>query len=119
MVYYSQEQVQSSNDGTVGSRKLIIKIYNIIFIIKTSMGALFAKVIQVLKIIPIILYFTKDNKLKQGKIIPGANIPIISKENIKKKPDSLIVLAWNFFNEIKRENKHLSKQIISIKDLEK
>ena len=29
------------------------------------MGALFAKIIQVLKIIPIILYFTKDNKLKQ------------------------------------------------------
>ena len=61
----------------------------------------------------------EDNKLKQGKIIPGVNIPIISKENIKKKPDSLIVLAWNFFNEIKRENKHLSKQIINIKDLEK
>ena len=28
------------------------------------MGALFAKVIQVLKIMPIILYFTKNNKLK-------------------------------------------------------
>ena len=61
----------------------------------------------------------EDNKLKQGKIIPGVNIPIISKENIKKKPDSLIVLAWNFFKEIKRENRHLSKQIINIKDLEK
>ena len=61
----------------------------------------------------------EDNKLKQGKIIPGVNIPIISKENIKKKPDNLIVLAWNFFKEIKRENRHLSKQIINIKDLEK
>ena len=61
----------------------------------------------------------EDNKLKQGKIVPGVNIPIISKENIKKKPDSLIVLAWNFFKEIKRENRHLSKQIINIKDLEK
>jgi nucleoside-diphosphate-sugar epimerase/quercetin dioxygenase-like cupin family protein len=61
----------------------------------------------------------EDNKLKQGKIVPGVNIPIISKENIKKKPDNLIVLAWNFFEEIKRENRHLSKQIISIKDLEK
>ena len=29
------------------------------------MGTLFAKVIQVLKIMPIILYFTKGNKLKQ------------------------------------------------------
>ena len=61
----------------------------------------------------------EDNKLKQGKIIPGVNIPIISKKNIKKKIDSLIVFAWNFFNEIKRENRHLSKQIINIKDLEK
>ena len=31
------------------------------------MGALFAKVIQVLKIMPIILYFTKNNKLKVEK----------------------------------------------------
>ena len=61
----------------------------------------------------------EDNKLKQGKIVPGVNIPIISKENIKEKPDYLIVLAWNFFKEIKRENRHLSKQIINIKDLEK
>tara|TARA_B100000902_G_scaffold176842_1_gene170478 strand:+ start:341 stop:523 length:183 start_codon:yes stop_codon:yes gene_type:complete len=28
------------------------------------MGALFAKIIQVLKIMPLILYFTKNNKLK-------------------------------------------------------
>ena len=32
------------------------------------MGALFAKVIQVLKIMPLILYFTKGNKLKQEPI---------------------------------------------------
>ena len=61
----------------------------------------------------------EDNKLKQGKIVPGVNIPIVSKENIKKKPNILIVLAWNFFKEIKRGNRHLSKQIINIKDLEK
>jgi hypothetical protein len=34
------------------------------------MGALFAKVIQVLKIMPIILYFTKNNKLKQEPAEP-------------------------------------------------
>ena len=32
------------------------------------MGTLFAKVIQVLKIMPLILYFTKGNKLKQEPI---------------------------------------------------
>ena len=34
------------------------------------MGALFAKVIQVLKIMPLILYFTKGNKLKTDPADP-------------------------------------------------
>ena len=31
----------------------------------------------------------------------------------------MIVLAWNFFDDIKKNNNYLSKNIISIKDLEK
>ena len=46
-------------------------------------------------------------------------IPIISKKKLNSKPDYLLVLAWNFFEEIKRNNKGLAKNFISIKNLEK
>jgi len=59
----------------------------------------------------------EDNKLKQGKFVPGVNIPIVSKKSIKKNPDCVLVLAWNFFEEIKKENKNLSKKFISLSDL--
>ncbi len=61
----------------------------------------------------------EDNKLKQGKFLPGIKIPIISKEKIKQKPNTLLVLAWNFFKEIKEKNKNFAKNFVSIKDLEK
>ena len=60
----------------------------------------------------------EDNKLKHGKFLPGMNIPITSKEKIKKKPDYAVVLAWNFYEEIKKKNSSLAHKFISIKDLE-
>ena len=60
----------------------------------------------------------EDNKFKQGKFLPGMKIPIISKEKLKKKPDYALVLAWNFFDEIKKKNNNLANKFISIKDLE-
>ena len=60
----------------------------------------------------------EDNKLKHGKFLPGMKIPIVSKSNIKNKPDYALVLAWNFINEIKRKNIDLAHKFISIKDLE-
>jgi len=63
-------------------------------------------------------FIVEDNKLKQGKFLPGMKIPIISKEDLKEKPDYLLVLAWNFFNEIKKKNGDLAHKFISIKDLE-
>ena len=56
--------------------------------------------------------------LKHGKFVPGMNIPIISKDKIKSKPDCALVLAWNFFDEIKKNNSDLAHKFISIKDLE-
>ena len=45
---------------------------------------------------------------------------ICSKKSIKgEKFDFVIVLAWNFFEEIKNNNKDLSAKFISINDLEK
>ncbi len=62
-------------------------------------------------------FIVEDNKLKHNKIIPGINIPIYPKEKIKDKNSQILVLAWNFFDEIKSKNKHLSNEFISVKDL--
>ena len=63
-------------------------------------------------------YIIDDNPLKNNKYIPGAKILIKNQKN-KRKVDYLLVLAWNFYNEIKKNNKNLAKKIISIHDLEK
>ena len=66
-----------------------------------------------------IKYIIEDNPLKKGKFIPGVNIPVVQKRDIEDKNSLLLVLAWNFFEEIKNNNINLTKDIISIKDLEK
>ena len=63
-------------------------------------------------------FVIEDNVLKQGKFIPGVNIEIKSKNKINGKIDNLLVLAWNFFDDIKKNNSHLAKNILNIKDLE-
>ena len=45
-------------------------------------------------------------------------IPIVSKEHVKTKPDCALVLAWNFFGEIKKKNSDLAHKFVSVKDLE-
>ena len=60
----------------------------------------------------------EDNKLKHGKFLPGMNIPIVSRSEIKEKPDYALVLAWNFFDEIKKNNSDFAHKFINIKDLE-
>ena len=60
----------------------------------------------------------EDNKLKHGKFLPGMKIPIVSKEHVKTKPDCALVLAWNFFGEIKKKNSDLAHKFVSVKDLE-
>ena len=61
----------------------------------------------------------EDNKLKQGKYLPGVKIPIVN-NNKKIPPNSyLLVLAWNFYNEIKKKNEYKFKKIFNIKSLEK
>ena len=65
-----------------------------------------------------IKYIVEDNKLKQGKLLPGMKIPIVSKDSIKSKPNCVLVLAWNFFDEIKEKNKEIANKFINIKDLE-
>ena len=49
-------------------------------------------------------FIVEDNKLKHEKFIPGVKIPIKNKSHIKNKNNTLIVLAWNFFKDIKKNN---------------
>ena len=64
-------------------------------------------------------FIIEDNKLKHNKFIPGVKIPIRSKIKVKDKKNTIIVLAWNFFQDIKKNNTDLSDNFINIKDLEK
>ena len=64
-------------------------------------------------------YIIEDNKLKHGKFIPGVKIPIFSKNKLKDSDSTILVLAWNFFEEIKDNNRKLSNNFINIKALEK
>ncbi len=64
-------------------------------------------------------FIIEDNKLKHNKFVPGVKIPIFSKNKLKKKFSQILVLAWNFFDEIKKNNANLSENFINIKDLEK
>ncbi len=63
-------------------------------------------------------FIIEDNKLKHGKFLPGANIPIYPKDKLKNDSSLIIVLAWNFFEVIKKNNFKLGKKFISIKSLE-
>ena len=63
-------------------------------------------------------FIVEDNKLKHNKFVPGVNIPIKNKSQIKNKKNTLIVLAWNFYKDIVKNNSELSENFINIKDLE-
>ena len=63
-------------------------------------------------------FIVEDNRLKHNKFIPGVRIPIKNKSEIKNKKNILIVLAWNFYKDIIKNNSKLSEKFINIKDLE-
>ena len=64
-------------------------------------------------------FIVEDNNLKHNKYVPGVKIPIKSKNEVKDRNNSMIVFAWNFFQEIKKNNKELSNNFVNIKSLEK
>ena len=58
----------------------------------------------------IISFIVDDNKLKQNRYTPGTRIPIFnSKQLYKKKPDYVILLAWNYSNFIIKTHKKIFK----------
>lgn len=51
-------------------------------------------------------YIIEDNSLKHDKYIPGVNIKIVDKNTINSEAiDYILVLAWNFYDVIKKKNK--------------
>ena len=63
-------------------------------------------------------FIVEDNKMKHNKYIPGVNIIIKDKSFVKDKDNTIIVMAWNFFDEIQKQNKSLSNLFVNIKNLE-
>ena len=63
-------------------------------------------------------FIVEDNNLKHNKFVPGVKIPIKNKSEIKNKKNVILVLAWNFYKDIKKNNSDLSDNFINIKELE-
>lgn len=52
-------------------------------------------------------YIVEDNKLKHNLMVPGVRIPIHGKEMLDRDtPNYIAVLAWNFADEILKNNSH-------------
>lgn len=63
----------------------------------------------------LIQYIVDDTPYKQGKYLPGSNIPIESKF---VNPDYIVLLAWNFEKEMRKKTSwHKGKYIIPIPEV--
>jgi len=61
-------------------------------------------------------YVVEDSEIKQGKYIPETNIQIISKDDINTEDyEFVLVLAWNFYDSIVKNNKSYFKNSKFIK----
>jgi hypothetical protein len=60
----------------------------------------------------IIDFIVDDSPLKQGLYSPGKHIPILSPEAIyQKKPNYLIILAWNFTESIMKKHAKYKNEV--------
>ena len=60
-------------------------------------------------------YIIDDNKLKKNKFIPGTKIQI--KDKFLKKEETTVIMAWNYFHEIKKKIKNSTRKILNIRNL--
>jgi len=59
----------------------------------------------------IIDFIIDDNPLKQNTFTPGLHIPVLDSTHLeKKKPDYILILAWNFADSIIDKNKNFIEQ---------
>jgi hypothetical protein len=48
--------------------------------------------------------------LKQGKLLPGSHIPVVSPERLSEiRPDYLLILAWNLAEEIREQCREIAE----------
>lgn len=67
-----------------------------------------------------IKYIIEDNPLKHGKVLPGVRIPIYSKSKLDEiKPDIVLVMAWNFFDDIVKNNQDITNKNIKLLNIKK
>ena len=68
----------------------------------------------------LVKFVVDDTPSKQGKFIPCANIEIVDFSLFEtRKPDYILILAWNFKDELMDKTKHLGcKYIIPIPEVE-
>lgn len=66
-----------------------------------------------------IRYVVDDTVEKQGKFIPKSNIPIVDFSMFEKdKPDYIVIMSWNFADELMEKTKHLGcKYIVPIPEV--
>ena len=56
-------------------------------------------------------YLADRNALKQGKLSPGMHIPVVRPDEIlKTQPDYLLILAWNFADEILEQQREYQQR---------
>lgn len=58
-----------------------------------------------------VVYVVDSTPYKQGLFMPGSHIPIFPESKIQSSPpDYILILAWNFADEIIKKNENLRKQ---------
>ena len=58
-------------------------------------------------------YIVDDSPLKQGLFTPGTHIPVVGPEVLEeKRPSYILILAWNFADDIIEKTKHLGADYI-------
>ena len=57
----------------------------------------------------LVSYVVDRNEYKQGKLMPGCRLPILPVETLLElQPDALLLLAWNFADEIVAQQREYS-----------
>ena len=57
-------------------------------------------------------FIVDDNPLKQGLFTPITHIPVLSSEVLyDRRPDYVLILAWNFSEEIIKAHQRYNKEI--------